>query len=87
MDKKTKDFIQAAKGRAVAVSPDGQYLVVGSKDGTVRIYQINKANNSLKNIQNFKHAKQWISDIKFGFNTLIIGSHDNGIYVYDFQNG
>lgn len=41
-------------------------------------------NSELKNIQNFKHAKEWISDIKFGFNTLIIGSHDNGIYVYDF---
>ena len=32
----------------------------------------------------FKHAKEWISDIKFGYKTLIIGSHDNGIYVYDF---
>lgn len=33
----------------------------------------------------FKHAKEWISDIKFGYNTLIIGSHDNCIYVYDFE--
>ena len=35
----------------------------------------------------FKHAKEWISDIKFGYNMLIVGSHDNGIYVYDFEDG
>ncbi len=35
----------------------------------------------------FKHAKQWISDIKFGFNTLIIGSHDDAIYVYGYDEG
>lgn len=33
----------------------------------------------------FKHAKEWISDIKFGYNTLVIGSHDNAIYVYDYD--
>jgi WD40 repeat protein len=35
----------------------------------------------------FRHAQEWISDIKFGYNTLIVGSHDNSIYVYDFNDG
>lgn len=35
----------------------------------------------------FRHSKEWISDIKFAYNTLIIGSHDNAIYVYDYEDG
>jgi len=35
--------------------------------------------------QIFKHAREWISEIKFGYNMLIVGSHDNGIYVYDYD--
>ena len=36
-------------------------------------------------LHKFKHAKEWISEIKFGFNMLLIGSHDNAIYVYDYD--
>jgi microtubule-associated protein-like 6 len=35
----------------------------------------------------FRDAKQWVSDIKFGYNTLIIGSHDDAIYVYNYEDG
>lgn len=87
MDKKTKDFTDAGKSRAVSVSPDGRYVVVGSKNGIVRIYSFNPANYRMELLDVFRHAKEWISDIKFAYNMLIVGSHDNGIYVYDFEEG
>lgn len=69
------------------MSPNGEEIIVGSKDGTVRVYEFNTTDHSmiLKNV--FRHAKEWISDIKFGYNTLIIGSHDNAIYVYSYEEG
>ncbi len=33
----------------------------------------------------FRDAKEWISDIKFGYNMLLIGSHDNAIYAYNYD--
>jgi len=34
-----------------------------------------------------KHAKEWISDVKFSPDgtKLAVGSHDNAIYVYDVE--
>jgi len=86
-DSKTNDFYDSSKGRSVAVSPDQKFVIVGCKDGTVRIFSLDFTKNkyNVKMFQIFKHAKEWISEIKFGYNMLIIGSHDNGIYVYDYD--
>ena len=69
------------------MSPDLKFVIVGCKDGTVRIFTLDctKGKYSVQMFQMFKHAKEWISEIKFGYNMLIIGSHDNGIYVYDYD--
>jgi hypothetical protein len=39
-DKATGDFSDSVKGRAVAVSPDGAFIVLGFKDGTVREFSV-----------------------------------------------
>ena len=36
--KRTGDIPDNGKGRCVAISPDGEYFVVGFKDGTIKIY-------------------------------------------------
>jgi len=38
LDHRTRDIPDNGKGRCVAISPDGEYFVVGFKDGTVKIY-------------------------------------------------
>jgi len=35
---RTGDIPDEGKGRCVAISPDGEYLVVGFKEGTIKIY-------------------------------------------------
>lgn len=39
MDSKTTDLTDAAKSRAVCASPNGKWVVVGAKDGSVRVYK------------------------------------------------
>jgi WD40 repeat protein len=56
-DKKTNDFTDSAKGRAICVSPDGGFVVVGSKDGTVRVFSFSPINYEMKTINVFKHAQ------------------------------
>jgi WD40 repeat protein len=85
MDKKTNDFVEGSKGRSVLITPDKKFVIVGSKDGRVRIFSFNPESYEMKCKVTFKHAKEWISDIKFGYNLLLIGSHDNAIYVYDYD--
>jgi WD40 repeat protein len=85
MDKKTNDFVEGSKGRSVLITPDNKFVIVGSKDGRVRIFTFNQKTCEMKCKVTFKHAKEWISDIKFGYNLLLIGSHDNAIYVYDYD--
>ena len=84
-DKKTRDFVESSKGRSVAISPDRKFIVVGCKDGRVKIFNYNSANHEMSLKVTFKHAKEWISDIKFGYNLLLVGSHDNAIYAYDYD--
>ena len=68
----------------MCLSPDQKEVIVGCKDGTVRVYTFDESSYEMKFRMLFRHAKEWISDIKTAYNTLIIGSHDNGIYVYDY---
>lgn len=58
-DEKTGDYRDEAKGRCIAISPDG-HILVGCKDGTVRIFDEN-----LKPLSCSKIAKKEISVIKF----------------------
>lgn len=78
-DPDTGELRNCSKGRALAVSPNGNLLVVGALDGTIRVFD---RKFELKSY--FQHSKEWISDMKFSPDgkTLAIGSHDNAIYIY-----
>jgi len=54
------------------------------KDGTIWVIDLKR----WKKKKIFKHAKEWISDIKFSPDDKIcaIGSHDNKIYLYKTKN-
>ena len=67
------------KGRSIAIAPE--YLVVGFKDGSIRLYD-----RDLKQKVLMKIGKDWISDIKISPKNDIIAfaSHDNCIYLYTF---
>lgn len=84
LDKQTGDLTDSVKGRAIDVSQDDSIIAVGFKDGCVRIYD----SESLEQKSFFKHAKEWISDLKFSpdNNSLAVGSHDNAIYLYSVPN-
>ena len=74
---------ESCKGRAIAVSPDGRTILVGTKDGTVKAYD-----NHFKKVKQFKQAKREISDIKFSPDGTLVyaGAHDRKIYGYNFTN-
>lgn len=80
-DPRTNDLQDCAKGRAIAISPDGEHIVVGFKDGVVKIFD-----KDLQFKNHVKCAKECISAIKFSpiGDSLAIGSHDNSIYIYTF---
>jgi microtubule-associated protein-like 6 len=75
------ELSDSVKGRAIAVSPDGLWIIMGFKDGTVRLFD-----KDVKQKQVTKIAKEWISDIKFSpdGSMIALGSHDNSIYLYTF---
>lgn len=56
-DKRTNDYTDAAKCRAIAVSPSGGEVVVGAKNGTVRVYSFSKTENTLILRNMFRHAQ------------------------------
>lgn len=78
--KNGNDFFDSSKARCLAVAPSGEFLV-GFKDGTLRLVDKDLKLKAVK-----KHAKEWISAIKFSpeGNSVAVGSHDNAIYVYSF---
>lgn len=81
--KNGNDFFDSSKARAVAVAPQGEGFLVGFKDGTLRFLD---ADLHVKKV--FKHAKEWISAIKFSPNgdLVAVGSHDNAIYLYSYPD-
>ncbi|KRW98348.1 WD40-repeat-containing domain [Pseudocohnilembus persalinus] len=82
-EKESKDIQNKGKGRAIGISPDGNFIVVGHHDGTIRVL-----NKSLKVVKIFKDSTESISDIKFSPDgtVLAVGSHDNAIYCYKLPN-
>ena len=85
-DKKTKDLQECAKLRCVEISPDGNFLLIGCYDGTLRILQINgKKDGSWTQKAMFRPAKRWVSEVKFSpdGSKIVIGAHDAHIYIYD----
>jgi hypothetical protein len=60
---KTKDPADSTLGRAVGVNTDGTWAVVGMKDGTCKRYSLK--GDKFTHYSAFKHAKEWISDVKF----------------------
>ncbi|EGR31701.1 hypothetical protein IMG5_103450 [Ichthyophthirius multifiliis] len=71
------------KGKCIAIKYDGEYIAVGFKDGTLRLYDQN-----LNQVQCVRSAKEWISDVKFSPDgtTLAAGSHDNAIYIHNIPD-
>jgi WD40 repeat protein len=55
-DQKTKDYSDASKGRVVALSPDRDELVVGCKNGVVRMYGFDAKTNSMSYKMMFRKA-------------------------------
>ncbi|EGR30797.1 hypothetical protein IMG5_123400 [Ichthyophthirius multifiliis] len=82
-DKATGDYNDSVKARAIAISPDGSAIVVGHKDGTIRVFE----SETLKQTNVVKQATKWISDIKFSpdGSLLVVGAHDCSIYCYNFS--
>lgn len=80
-DAATKENAHATQGRAVDVSPSGQHVAVGMRDGSLRVY--NTQNWRIQYCK--KISKEWIEDLKFSpdGNYLAVGSHDNKIYLYE----
>ncbi|KAL4483877.1 hypothetical protein ABPG72_006252 [Tetrahymena utriculariae] len=89
-DSATGDFADSVKGRAVAVSPEGNTIVVGFKEGTLKEFSVNGKGEDMKLVQAkvVKHAQRWISDIKFSPDgtTLVAGAHDQTIYAYNLPD-
>lgn len=56
-DKKTNDYVEGAKARSVCLSPDKKYVIVGFKDGRVRIFDFNEKSAKMTFKLGFKHAK------------------------------
>ena len=83
-DPKTKDIHESAKLRSVCISPNGKLIVVGAKDGTLRVICRNKWNM----IKYIKHRKSWIQEIRFSPDGTMfaVGSHDRIIDVYLTSN-
>ena len=71
--------------RAVAISPNGQLLVSGSNDQTIKIWQL--STGTLKNTLIGHHS--WISAVAISpdSQTVVSGSGDNTIKVWQLNTG
>jgi WD40 repeat protein len=73
-------------GRACAISPHGDTIVVGLSSGGL---QAHDADSLRVKYENPQLAKEAISDLKFSPDgqTLAVASHDNMIYLLDAEGG
>lgn len=70
---------------AVAFSPDGDLMVSGGRDNTVRLWDT----ESGENIQTFDTHTGWVTSVAVSPDGKFIasGSRDNMVYVWDIQSG
>ena len=82
MKEKTKG--DAVSARAVAASPRGEHLIIGFKDGSLAILNMDKWEIT----QQIKDSTGCISDIKFtpDGQHIAVASHDTLIQVYEFPS-
>ncbi len=70
---------------SVCISPDGKILASGSKDKTIKLWNI----ESRKEISTLKGHTEIVSSVKFSPNGKILasGSFDNNIILWDVATG
>jgi microtubule-associated protein-like 6 len=85
VDPVTKETAHSAQGRSIDVSPKGNKIAVGMRDGTLRVYTVAATGIKLTYLK--KISKEWIEDLKFSpdGNRLAVGSHDNFLYLFDLK--
>jgi WD40 repeat protein len=84
MDPKWKDLTPAGQGRSIDVSPKGDFIAVGMRDGTLRVFQT----SSWKMVHMQKCGNEWIEDLKFSPDgtKLAVGGHDNKLYIFSMPD-
>ncbi len=49
--------MESSKARSILLTPDKKFVIVGSKDGRVKIYKFNEKTYAMTYHITFKHAK------------------------------
>ena len=77
-------------GRAIDISPDGKFIALGMRDGSLRVYEGKDKNWTLIALSRVgrQNKQEWIEDLKFSPNNkyLVVSSHDNYLYLFDAPN-
>lgn len=82
--------------RAVAISPDGQHIIVGCNDGALHIYESSTLNelynvdlNSYGKVQLTNQHNEWIQVIQYNpqGSYCAVGTHGSVICILDIKNG
>lgn len=83
--------------RSIDISPDEQYMALGMRDGSIRVYKAQPEEPfwtyehhcvcADPKKSKFKLA-EWIEDLKFSPDGeyLMVGSHNNGLYLFTVPN-
>lgn len=82
-----------AQARAIEVNITDEYLAMGMRDGSLRVFQVAYKAPFWQEIAVYKceHKKikgEWIEDLKFSPDGryLIVGSHNNYLYLFEVPN-